>query len=76
MSWFRVPHYHVLLREGYDVWTYQTAPATRACADHLYYTAHDPIILTCHYDGCQLYKPDDMSEEKIHARIDKERHAS
>lgn len=82
MPLFCVPHYHVLLRDGYAVWTYsgwlaekQVRLRCRALAE----TGMRPIILTCHYPGCLLYgstTPDDLSEEKIHERISKERHTA
>ena len=75
MKQFSVPHYHVLLRQGYDVWTYadDERGALRRQSSSLFEEGERPVIVTCHTDApCRIYTPDRqgrLQESKIHERI-------
>ena len=72
-----VPHYHVVRRRGYDIWTYLAGVRRRT--SWLVANGERPVILTCHGPRCLIYIPDGqgkLSEEVIHARLDQVRHAS
>ena len=84
---FRVPHYHLLQdADGdYSVQTYEHARGLNA-ARAIRLLVNDANgrgiavrIITCRESVCRLYGqglPDDMSEERLHARIDQARHAA
>ena len=80
MKHFRVPHFHVILRQGYDVWTYpnpETGRFRKLLIERLVAAGHRPIIVTCHFPGCRIYIPDDqgqLKETQIHGRLDAVRH--
>lgn len=80
---FSTPHYHVVVRECDDIWTYERSPnvtrQVRHFADRLYHQGYRPIILACTQTGqCRLYIPDSRGRlllENIRARLYQERHA-
>jgi len=76
---FGVPHYHVLLRYGYEVRTCDSPKDVRRVIDTLYAQGIRSVVLTCQQDECRIYIPDAdgrLSEEAIHERIDSERHVA
>lgn len=68
-----VPHYHVVPRQGYTVWTYthpDRAPRQiRLLTERLFVQGHRPLILRCVGNACLLYD-EHLSEEVLRARID------
>ena len=64
-----MPHYHVLLRQGYAVWTYDTPMHVRLQTERLFSRGWRSIILTCTL-SCRIYLPGIGTPQDLRDRLD------
>lgn len=64
-----MPHYHVLLRQGYDVWTYDTQRHVRLRTERLFAKGWRSIILVC-TKSCRIYLTGIETVQDLKDRLD------
>ena len=73
-----LPHHHVVLRQGYQVWTYthpiRSPRQIRRLTEWLFLRGHRALILQCDREHCRIYYQT-YSQEDIERRLDQIRPA-